>query len=120
LRDFLLKKVEKNGFLHIIEKPHAMNRPTMKIATPNGRCGAGGHPITRPVTLGRVPFLPRDSAPKWITLVEEGVSFGRCHPNRRLSNDVADGQSGCKRPFKGESTRLNQACKKEVLCATFF
>jgi len=34
LRHFLLKKVAKNGFLHIIEKPIEMNRPTMKSTSP--------------------------------------------------------------------------------------
>ena len=42
MRHFLLKKVAKDGFLHIIEKPHAMNRPPMKIAKPDGWQGRAG------------------------------------------------------------------------------
>jgi hypothetical protein len=65
-------------------------------------------------------FLPRDSVHKDFDLEKEGVSFGRCQIHRRLSNDLADGQSGCKQPPKGDSVRLNQACKKEVLLQLFF
>jgi len=64
-------------------------------------------------------FLPQDSAIENSDLVKEGVSFGRCHPNRRLPNDLAVGQSGCKQPLKVDNARLNQACKKEVFFATF-
>ena len=74
---------------------------------------------TSPETSGLVPFLPRDSVPKDFDLGKEGVSFGRCHSYRRLPNDLADGQSGCKYSLKGDSTRLNQACKKEVSFVTF-
>jgi hypothetical protein len=70
--------------------------------------------------FGTGAFLPRDSVPKDFDLGKEGVSFGRCHPDRRLPNDLEDEQSGCKQPLKEDSARLNQACKKEVLCATFF
>ena len=76
-------------------------------------------PPTRPDPSGRVPFLPRDSASNNSDLVKEGVSFGRCQNHRRLSNDLVDGQSGCKHSPKGDNARLTQACKKEVSFATF-
>ena len=94
--------------------------PADETNKPDGRRGVrGGQPSTRLVTFGRVPFLPRDSANENFRLGKEGGSFGRCHPDRRLSNDLADGKSGCDQPLKRDSARLNQACKKEVSFATF-
>jgi len=47
LRNFLLKKVAKNGSLHIIQKPSAMNRPPMKRTSLTDG-GAAGRPTTYP------------------------------------------------------------------------
>ena len=43
LRHFLLKKVAKHGFLHIIEKPVEMNRPPTRVTSPTDG-GAAGRP----------------------------------------------------------------------------
>jgi len=95
------------------------NHPPMRVKKPDGRMG-----VRRPTHypsrhFGMGSFLPMDSAPKNSNRIKEGVSFGRCQTHRRLSNDVAAGQSGCKQPLKEDSTRLTQACKKEVSFATF-